>query len=93
MLHAHWALGMKGILVCVPCPAEAAIPLDETEKVIKIALSQAKAEKIGGKNLTPFLLSRLAENSDGATLRANQALLLNNALVAGQISVQSKMRD
>lgn len=93
VLHAHWAVGLGGILVCVPCPPKAAIPLAETEKVIEIALSQAKAEKIAGKNLTPYLLARLAENSDGATVRANQALLLNNARIAAQIGVGLMLRD
>ena len=92
VLHAHWVLGLGAILVCVPCPPKAAIPLAETEELIEIALSEARAEKITGRNLTPYLLTRLAENSDGATLRANQALLLNNAHIAAQISVHGMMK-
>jgi pseudouridine-5'-phosphate glycosidase len=56
------------------------------EKVLADSLEQAEREKIAGRDVTPFLLARMAERSEGATLRANIALLENNARVAAQIA-------
>jgi pseudouridine-5'-phosphate glycosidase len=86
ILHAHWEMGLKGVLVCVPCPEEVALPADVVEKALIQAESEARAQTIHGNDLTPFLLSRLAEITDGATLRANLALLRNNALIGAQIA-------
>jgi len=46
---------------------------------------QAERERIAGRDLTPFLLAHMSQSSEGATLRANIALLENNARVAAQI--------
>jgi pseudouridine-5'-phosphate glycosidase len=54
--------------------------------VLDEALSQAARENITGRDLTPFLLARMSERSAGATLRANIALLENNAKVAAQVA-------
>lgn len=77
----------SGLLVCVPCPAEAAQPLDEMERAIAIALREADARNVRGKAVTPFLLSRVAELTHGESKTANLALLENNARVAAQIAV------
>jgi pseudouridine-5'-phosphate glycosidase len=74
-------------LVTVPVPEEAEIDARRLEEVLKDALAEAEMRKIAGRELTPFLLSRMAEKSQGATLRANIALLENNARVAGEIAV------
>ena len=57
-------------LVTVPVPVEAELPAERLEEVLKDALTQAANENIRGRELTPFLLSRMAESSGGATLRA-----------------------
>jgi len=86
-LRAHWGLGLgSGVLITVPCPEEAAVSEMAIELAIEAALHQADEQHIGGKALTPFLLARLAEATEGATLRANLALLKNNARVAGEIA-------
>ncbi|HEY0408489.1 MAG TPA: pseudouridine-5'-phosphate glycosidase [Pyrinomonadaceae bacterium] len=85
---ARHALKLEGAtLVTVPVPTAAEIPLEELERVLHQALAQAARERIAGRELTPFLLSRMASESDGSTLRANIALLENNARVAAGISL------
>jgi pseudouridine-5'-phosphate glycosidase len=82
------ALGLEGAtLVCVPVPEEAEIPVDRLQEVLDEALAGAGKKNIKGRELTPFLLSRMAERSNGATLRANIALLENNARVAAEIAL------
>ncbi len=51
------------------------------------SLKEAEQKQIAGRDVTPFLLSRMSEASGGATLHANVALLENNARVAAEIAV------
>ncbi|MDX1577915.1 MAG: pseudouridine-5'-phosphate glycosidase [Gemmatimonadota bacterium] len=76
-----------GVLLCVPPPEEAALPAAEVEGWIERARGEAEAAGIGGKTLTPWLLDRLAELSDGRTITANAALLQRNARVAARVAV------
>ena len=83
-----WGLGLtSGMLVCVPCPAEAARPAAEMETAIATALGEAEARGVRGKAVTPFLLARISELTHGESKAANIALLENNARVAAQIVV------
>lgn len=85
---ARSALKLEGAtLVCVPVPEDAEIPADSLREVLDEALSEADKKRIVGRELTPFLLSRMAQRSGGATLRANIALLENNARVAAKIAL------
>jgi pseudouridine-5'-phosphate glycosidase len=85
---ARRALKLEGAtLVVVPVPADHEIPADQLQRVLAQALAQASEESISGRELTPFLLSRMAEHSRGATLTANIALLESNARVAAGIAV------
>ena len=82
------ALGLPGaVLVCVPPPAEQALPREESDRAVEVAVAEAERRGIAGAALTPFLLSRIAEITDGRSLRANRALLENNAGVAAEIAV------
>jgi pseudouridine-5'-phosphate glycosidase len=74
------------LLVTVPIPSEAEIPAGSLETLLARAHAEAAGQRIYGGELTPFLLSRMAEFSDGQTLRANIALLENNVRVAAQIA-------
>ncbi|MEO7971585.1 MAG: pseudouridine-5'-phosphate glycosidase [bacterium] len=76
----------RALLVTVPVPAEFAVPAEQLQQTLAAALQQAKEQGISGRQLTPFLLSRMAETSKGATLNANIALLENNARVAAEIA-------
>lgn len=80
-------LGMgSALLVTVPVPAEAEVDSDLLQRVLDDSLAEAERQRIAGRDLTPFLLARMGEQSAGATLRANKALLENNARVAAQIA-------
>jgi pseudouridine-5'-phosphate glycosidase len=85
--RAHWGIGMpSAILVCQPIPAENEIPRSEIDPIEEIASREAQEKKIGGQALTPFLLQRVNELTKGKSMRANLALLLNNAHLAAQIA-------
>jgi pseudouridine-5'-phosphate glycosidase len=87
IIHAGRQLGLPcGTLVAVPVPAEAELPAERLEPAIAAALVEARAQGIEGSASTPFLLGRVAEKTGGASLRANVALLENNAAVAAQIA-------
>ena len=84
----HWRMGLStGALVVVPVPAEDEVPAGEIKDVIDEALEAAAREGVAGRNVTPFLLSRIAAKTQGRALRANVALLKNNARIAGAIAV------
>ena len=77
-----------GLLVCIPVPADVALPDDEVREVVERAVREADAAGIGGPALTPWLLARIATLTDGASVRANTALIVNDARVAGEIAVR-----
>ena len=80
-------LGIESaLLVVVPVPVEFEVPAEELQIVLTTALEDAEWKGIAGPALTPFLLSQMAERSGGSTLRANIALLENNARVAAEIA-------
>jgi pseudouridine-5'-phosphate glycosidase len=80
-------LGMSNaVLVTVPPPPECAIDAAELEGLLAEAIAFAGSSGIRGKELTPFLLARLAGKTEGRTLAANIALLENNARIAAAIA-------
>lgn len=79
-LHAE-----HGVLVVVPVPEEEAAGA-EIDAAIERALADAATQGIRGKAVTPFLLKRVADLSGGASLRANRALLIHNARIAGLVA-------
>jgi pseudouridylate synthase len=74
------------LLVTVPVPEEFEVDEEELSRVLNEALETAEREGITGRDVTPFLLTQMAQFSEGATLRANISLLENNARVAGDIA-------
>jgi pseudouridylate synthase len=88
LMKAKWEMNLRGgIVVANPIPAEAEILAAEIAPTIDAALAEAKAQNIIGKNVTPFLLKRLAEITLGRSLVANIALVKNNAKLAAEIAV------
>ena len=88
IINAHEALGVgSALLVTVPVPEDFEVPAELLFGVLGEALEEADRTGIGGRELTPFLLARMAQRSEGATLRANIALLENNARVAAEVAV------
>ncbi|MEL7258087.1 MAG: pseudouridine-5'-phosphate glycosidase [Pseudomonadota bacterium] len=85
------ALGLPGgQLVANPLPKAASIPHIELEPLITRANAEAEARGIKGKAVTPYLLARLNELTNGRTLAANIALIENNARLAGKIAISLK---
>src|SRR6266498_294941 len=76
----------RALLVTVPVPEEFEVPAENLERTLDAALQEAESQQISRSELTPFLLLRMAQASEGATLKANIALLENNARVAAQIA-------
>jgi len=84
---AHWSLGLRSaVLVTNPVPEAESIPKSEMEPIIAKASVEAMEKEIHGQALTPFLLGRISELTKGKSLKANLALLLNNARLAGEIA-------
>ncbi len=83
----HWGLGLQSaILVAVPPPQEAAVPSSKIESAIHQAIKEAKEKQIRGQGVTPFLLQRVSELTEGDSLKANLGLLKNNASTAAKIA-------
>lgn len=83
------ALGLSGgQLIANPIPKEDEIPSKILAPVIEQALKEARDQGIQAKEVTPFLLGRIYELTEGRSLTANIALVLNNARLAAQIAVE-----
>ena len=80
-------LGLRGgILIACPIPAEDEIPFDKMDVVIKQALKECEEKGVKGKRITPFLLSKVKDLTEGSSLEANIKLVLNNACIGAQIA-------
>jgi pseudouridylate synthase len=87
LARARDQLGLEGaLLVTTPVPVEHEVDEKLLEASLSSALAEAERAGIGGRELTPFLLTRMGHASEGATLRANIALLENNARLAADIA-------
>jgi pseudouridine-5'-phosphate glycosidase len=80
--------GGGGVLVMQPLPEELALAGEESEVARTEALRQAQIAGIRGPELTPYLLARIAEQTQGRSIRANEALIVANARLAAQLSVE-----
>ena len=87
MLALQWELDMGGVLVANPIPKDFEMDADEIEVRISEAIAQAEKEGVSRKALTPYLLQRIFELTEGKSLVANIALVKNNAAVAAKIAV------
>ena len=86
-MQVRRALGLPGgQLVANPIPAEAEIPAADLAPVLAQAQAEADAKGIAAKAVTPFLLQRIFELTEGRSLEANIALVLNNARLAAGIA-------
>ncbi|HOC12594.1 MAG TPA: pseudouridine-5'-phosphate glycosidase [Propionicimonas sp.] len=87
-MHAKWDLGLAGgLVVANPIPIEDEIPEAEIGALIARAVAEADEQGITGAAITPFLLGRIVELSDGESLRANIALVKHNAQLGAAIAV------
>jgi pseudouridine-5'-phosphate glycosidase len=91
IIHAGRRIGLPGAtLVAVPVPTASELSRKYVDAAIASALSEARARSVEGSASTPFLLDSIARSTEGSSIRANVALLENNAKVAAQISVALK---
>jgi pseudouridine-5'-phosphate glycosidase len=82
-----WEAGVNAaVLVVVPPPEETSMSQNEMESAVQKALADAEAQNIHGSAITPFLLKRVSELTKGDSLKANLALLRNNARVAAEVA-------
>ena len=87
IIRARDALQLKNaILLTVPVPKAKEWPAGQAQPFIEQALAQAETQGLPGKEITPFILAKIAELSGGQSMEANIALLLNNARVAAQVA-------
>ena len=88
VVAAQLGLGLRsGILVCIPVPPNAALSDDVAREAVERAVHEAGEAGITGPALTPWLLARIAAHTEGASIRANTALIVNNAAIAGELAV------
>lgn len=86
-LHVKRKLGLKGgAVVACPIPQEHEIKFEVIDKTIQEALAESRKKGVSGKRITPFLLDRIKELTEGKSLQANIELVINNALVGGEIA-------
>jgi len=87
VMVARRGLGLTGgMLVTNPIPIEAEIPFAEMKTLVDAVLEEAQLQRVEGKAVTPFLLSRLLSLSEGRSLTANIALVRNNVRLAAAIA-------
>ena len=87
-IDTHDALGTgTGVLIANPVPEEDALAPAEIDGIIDEAIAAADAQGVTRKDLTPFLLARIVEKSEGRSLKANISLVRNNARLAADIAV------
>jgi pseudouridine-5'-phosphate glycosidase len=88
-LQAKWDMGIDGGLVIGnPIPKEHSLDPEEIDSAIDAALAEMKLQGFTGKEVTPFLLSRVAEVTKGRSLAANIQLVYNNSQLAAQIAAE-----
>jgi pseudouridine-5'-phosphate glycosidase len=87
LLSAQWLSGLAtGVVIGHAAPSASALPLTEVESMVEAAVRRAREEGVRGKEITPYLLDRLARESGGRTLEANIDLLIANAGLAARIA-------
>lgn len=91
ILRSRKALGMPGaVLVVTPILEQDALDPDQFQTWLKLVEAELRQQGIRGKAVTPYLLKRLHEISQGATVAANKALVFNNARVGAQLAIALK---
>ena len=88
LIHTKENLGLKGgVLITNPIPKENSMDKSYIDTLIEKAVKEANEKGIKGKEITPFLLAKIVEESHGASLKANIALVYNNAKLGAKLAV------
>ena len=86
-IRTKWQLGLNGgVVVANPVPSEHAMPKAEIDAMTEQALREASEQGISGKAVTPFLLERIKQLTEGRSLSTNIALVKNNAVLGAALS-------
>jgi len=86
-IDLHFDLGIStGVVVANPIPSEHEMPLELYQGAMATALAEAAEQKVRGRAVTPFLLDRIRELTEGKSVFSNLALLGHNARVAGRLA-------
>ncbi|MBT1280335.1 pseudouridine-5'-phosphate glycosidase [Thermoanaerobacter sp. CM-CNRG TB177] len=89
IIKTKWDLGLKGgVLIANPIPEEYALDKAYIDKAIEDALDEAEKRNIKGKEITPFLLDKIKDLTQGESLKANIELVKNNAFVGAKIAIE-----
>ncbi len=87
-LRVKWNIGISGgAVIANPIPQSYSMKVEHIDRIIQQALTEMNEKGIKGKKSTPFLLAKIAEDSQGESLQANIQLILNNAKLASEIAV------
>jgi pseudouridine-5'-phosphate glycosidase len=87
LCKTKWALGLQGsVLIANPVPSDKQVPAEQIEQHIQAALRDAEEQQVKGKEVTPFILSHIAKHTQGESLEANIALIINNAKLAARVA-------
>ena len=88
LLKVKWELGLQGgAVIANPIPAEYSLDEQYMDEIIRKALGEAEEKGIKGKDVTPFLLGKVKELTEGKSLESNIQLVYNNAKVGARIAV------
>jgi pseudouridine-5'-phosphate glycosidase len=88
MIRLQRQIGPGGLLIANPIPEDKALDPQAIERRIAEAVAEAKAKGVSKKDVTPYLLGRIVELTEGRSLEANMALVRNNAALAATIAVE-----
>ena len=93
VLGSKWSVGIEGgVVICAPVPQEYAMDEEVMESAISKALIEVGERGITGKDITPFLLDRIAGITEGDSLQTNIQLVLNNAAIAAGIAAAGSIK-
>lgn len=87
VVRAHGAMGLEsGLVICTPVPEADALDDARAREAIDQALREADHTGVSGGSVTPWLLARVADLTDGASVKANVSLIVHNARVGGELA-------
>ncbi len=89
LMKVKWDLGLEGgIIIANPVTSVHEVPHEKVNQAIETALNDSINQKISGKEVTPFLLSKVKKLTNDENLQTNIALIQNNAILAAKIAIE-----
>ncbi len=92
-IRLHFALGGgSGVVVANPIPSEHEMPEDLYRTALERSLEELASEPIQGRDVTPYLLARMRQLTEGKSTFSNVALIRDNACLAGRLAAYFTVR-